>query len=142
MQITISVITADIGSIGSHIRPSGLLLDTVRPYVAEHASGLLIDCCVSSTGDDIAIVGTHLRGSGDENVAPPCWDAFMAGTGVARAQGSYGAGQDLLKDAFSGKARGMGPAVAELELEYTGTMQTLEQLDGRFQLRGTSEARH
>ena len=29
----------------------------------------------------------------------------------------YGAGQDLLKDAFSGNVKGMGPAVAELEFE-------------------------
>jgi hypothetical protein len=28
------------------------------------------------------------------------------------------------------------------ELEYTGIMDKLERLDGRFQLRGASEARH
>ena len=32
-----------------------------------------------------------------------------------KQQGLYGAGQDLLKDAFSGNVRGMGPAVAETE---------------------------
>jgi fructose 1,6-bisphosphate aldolase/phosphatase len=41
----------------------------------------------------------------------------MAGTEVAKNQGLYGAGQDLLKDSFSGNVRGMGPAVAELEFE-------------------------
>lgn len=45
------------------------------------------------------------------------WDAFVAGTEVAKAEGLYGAGQDLLKDAFSGNVRGMGPAVAEMEIE-------------------------
>ena len=45
------------------------------------------------------------------------WDTFIAGTAVAREQGLYGAGQDLLKDAFSGHVRGMGPAVAEMEIE-------------------------
>ena len=29
----------------------------------------------------------------------------------------YGAGQDLLKDSFSGNVKGMGPGVAELEFE-------------------------
>jgi len=29
----------------------------------------------------------------------------------------YGAGQDLLKNAFSGNVRGMGPGVAEMEIE-------------------------
>jgi fructose 1,6-bisphosphate aldolase/phosphatase len=45
------------------------------------------------------------------------WDAFVAGAKVAKEQGLYGAGQDLLKDSFSGNVRGMGPAVAELEFE-------------------------
>ena len=38
-------------------------------------------------------------------------------TNVARQEGLYGAGQDLLKDSFSGNVRGMGPAVAEMEIE-------------------------
>jgi fructose 1,6-bisphosphate aldolase/phosphatase len=45
------------------------------------------------------------------------WDAFMAGTQVAREEGLYGAGQDLLKDSFSGNVKGMGPGVAEMEIE-------------------------
>ncbi|KPK74873.1 MAG: hypothetical protein AMJ79_12955 [Phycisphaerae bacterium SM23_30] len=36
---------------------------------------------------------------------------------LAKAQGLYGTGQDLLKDSFSGNIRGMGPAVAEMEIE-------------------------
>ena len=41
----------------------------------------------------------------------------MAGTQVARKEGLYGAGQDLLKDSFSGNVKGMGPGVAEMEFE-------------------------
>jgi fructose 1,6-bisphosphate aldolase/phosphatase len=41
----------------------------------------------------------------------------MAGTKVAKDQGLYGAGQDLLKDAFSGNVRGLGPASCEMEFE-------------------------
>jgi len=36
---------------------------------------------------------------------------------VAKKLKLQGAGQDLLSDAFSGNVRGMGPGVAEMELE-------------------------
>ena len=117
MKITISVIKADIGSIGGHICPSQSLLQTVRSYIAEYGAKLLIDHYVSYTGDDIAIVSTHPHGPNHQEVHKLCWNAFMAGTEVAKHQGLYGAGQDLLKDSFSGNVRGMGPAVAELEFE-------------------------
>jgi len=117
MKITLSVIKADIGSIGGHIAPSRLLFDTVRAYVQERGRELLIDSYVSYTGDDIAILMTHTNGPGHEGVHELAWDAFLAGTAVARQQGLYGAGQDLLKDAFSGNVKGMGPAVAELQFE-------------------------
>lgn len=117
MQITLSVIKADIGSIGGHICPSRQLLDEVRSIVAERGKGLLIDSYVSHTGDDIAILMTHTHGSGAQAVHQFAWDVFVAGTAVAKQQGLYGAGQDLLKDAFSGNVRGMGPAVAEMSFE-------------------------
>lgn len=117
MKMTLSVIKADIGSIGGHICPSQRLLDTVRGHVAEHGKRLLLDSYISHTGDDIAILMTHTNGAGHEGVHRLAWDAFVAGTATAKGQGLYGAGQDLLKDAFSGNVRGMGPAVAEMEIE-------------------------
>jgi fructose 1,6-bisphosphate aldolase/phosphatase len=117
MKITLSVIKADIGSIGGHICPSRQLLHTVRSYISQHGSRLLIDNYVSNTGDDIAILMTHNHGVGHEAVHKLAWDAFIAGTEVAKNQGLYGAGQDLLKDAFSGNVRGMGPASAEMEFD-------------------------
>jgi fructose 1,6-bisphosphate aldolase/phosphatase len=45
------------------------------------------------------------------------WNAFLKGTEVAKGQGLYGAGQDLLKSSFSGNVKGMGPAVCEMEFE-------------------------
>src|SRR4030067_840777 len=60
---------------------------------------------------------THTGGFWSERVRMRAWDAFLAGPEVAKAQGLYGAGQDLLKDSFSGNVKGMGPAVAELEFE-------------------------
>ncbi|HEX7112189.1 MAG TPA: fructose 1,6-bisphosphatase, partial [Mizugakiibacter sp.] len=118
MKMTLSVIKADIGSIGGHIRPSQALLDAVRSRIHAHRGNhLLIDARVSATGDDIAILMTHRHGVGDPAVHKLAWDAFRGGTEVARRQGLYGAGQDLLKDAFSGNVRGMGPAVAEMEFD-------------------------
>lgn len=108
MKLTLSVIKADIGSVGGHICPSQRLVQTVRGFVSEYGSKLLLDSYVSYTGDDIAIVSTHERGTNNEQVHRLCWDAFMAGTEVAKSQGLYGAGQDLLKDSFSGNVRGMG----------------------------------
>jgi len=119
MEITLSVIKADIGSIGGHICPSKRLLEAVREFVQTKGkeSGLLRDVYVSHTGDDIALLMTHTQGALAEPVHKLAWDAFLAGTAVAKEQGLYGAGQDLLKDAFSGNVRGMGPAVAELQFE-------------------------
>ena len=117
MQITLSVIKADIGSIGGHICPSAQLFETVRRHVAEAGRELLIDSYVSFTGDDIAIMMSHTHGLNDERVHKLAWDAFVAGTETAKRQGLYGAGQDLLKDAFSGNVHGLGPAVAEMTFE-------------------------
>jgi len=83
MKVTISVIKADVGSIGGHIRPSEALLNKVKKVVADKAKGLLIDHYISFTGDDIAILCTHTRGVLDEKVHRMAYDAFLAGTEVA-----------------------------------------------------------
>jgi fructose 1,6-bisphosphate aldolase/phosphatase len=117
MATTLSIIKADVGSIGGHVRPSEQLLATVRNFIAEELSGLVSDFHIASTGDDIAILMVHQHGVGDARVHRFAWDAFHAGTQTAKEQGLYGAGQDLLVDSFSGNVRGAGPAVAEMEFE-------------------------
>jgi len=116
-KITLSIIKADIGSIGGHITPSQKLLMAVKNYIIEKGRGLIIDHYVGHTGDDIAILTTHKNGISNPKIHKLCWDAFLVGTKVAKSQGLYGAGQDLLKESFSGNVRGMGPAVAEMEFE-------------------------
>lgn len=116
-KITLSVIKADIGSIGGHICPSRRLLEAVRSFIAEHGKRLLLDSYISHTGDDIAIVMTHNRGVRNADIYKLAWDTFVVGTQSVKNQGLYGAGQDLLKDAFSGNVRGVGPASAEMEFE-------------------------
>lgn len=116
-KITLSIIKADVGSIGGHIKPSDEMLQEVRKYVKTKGKGILIDYYVGHTGDDIAILSTHRKGILNPKIHKLCWDAFLAATKVAKKQGLYGAGQDLLKSSFSGNVKGMGPAVAEMEIE-------------------------
>ena len=107
MDTVVSVIKADIGSIGGHIVPSQKLKEAVGAHVKSAGRGLIDDYYIGSTGDDVAILMTHGRGAGDEEIHKLAWDAFLKGTEVAKAQGLYGAGQDLLKDSFSGNVKGM-----------------------------------
>lgn len=117
MRTTLSFIKADVGSIGGHVTPGRQLMDAVRCHVSDEVGGLLTNCIVTSTGDDIGILMVHEHGAGFPGVHRLAWDAFQQGTETARRQGLYGAGQDLLVDAFSGNVRGAGPAVAELEFD-------------------------
>ncbi len=117
MKTTLSIIKADIGSIGGHIKPSQRLMERVQEYLEASGRGLFTDCRVSSTGDDIAILFAHQKGVLHEKIHKLAWDVFLEGTKVAQEQGLYGAGQDLLVDAFSGNVKGMGPAVAEIMFE-------------------------
>ena len=117
MRVTVSVIKADIGAIGGHTLPSTEVLGIVRERVEREHGKLLIDFFVCHTGDDIAIIMTHTRGKDSPDIHQLAWDAFNKATVKAKAQGLYGAGQDLLKDAFSGNVRGLGPGSAEIELD-------------------------
>jgi fructose 1,6-bisphosphate aldolase/phosphatase len=116
MKITVSVIKADVGGIGGHTKPSDGLIKAIRDTV-ENSGDLLIDHYIGYCGDDTHIVMTHTHGVDNEKIHKLAWDAFMAGTQVAKNEGLYGAGQDLLRDSFSGNVKGMGPGVAELEFE-------------------------
>ena len=116
MKITVSVIKADVGGIGGHTRPSDALIDAVKETVKD-SGDLLIDHYIGYCGDDVHIVMSHTKGVDNKDIHKLAWDAFEAGTAVAKKEGLYGAGQDLLKDSFSGNVKGMGPGVAELEFE-------------------------
>lgn len=117
MKTCISVIKADIGSIGGHVAPSCRLVEATRRHVEERGRNLISDFHISYTGDDIAILMVHTRGPENPDIHKMAWDAFVAGTAIAKEQGLYGAGQDLLKESFAGNVKGMGPAVAEMEFD-------------------------
>lgn len=116
MKITVSAIKADVGGVGGHTRPSDGLLDSVRKTI-KSAGDMLIDHYVGYCGDDIHILMTHTKGVDNKDIHKLAWTAFEEATQVAKQEGLYGAGQDLLKDSFSGNVKGMGPGVAELEFE-------------------------
>lgn len=118
MKTTISVIKADTGSVGGHNRPSEAMVIKAREEMDQAVKkGLLTDARVTFTGDDIALLMVHAKGTDNPDIHKLAWDTFIATTAIAKSQGLYGAGQDLLKDAFSGNVRGMGPGSAEIELE-------------------------
>lgn len=118
MKTTLSVIKADTGSVGGHNRPSNAMITQAKSEVAGAIKkGLLSDGQVTFTGDDIALLMVHSRGVDSPDIHKFAWDTFIETTKIAKSQGLYGAGQDLLKDAFSGNVRGMGPGSCEMEIE-------------------------
>ncbi|MBM4268862.1 MAG: fructose 1,6-bisphosphatase [Deltaproteobacteria bacterium] len=118
MKITLSIIKADVGSIGGHTKPSERMLARARDRISEAVERkLLIDGMVTYTGDDIALVMSHGNGVGAASVHGFAWETFLAATDEAREAGLYGTGQDLLVDSPSGNVRGAGPAVAEISFE-------------------------
>ncbi len=118
MKITFSVIKADIGGYVGHSATHPEVVEKVKEVVkGEKEKGNLIDCGILTCGDDIAIVMTHTHGVDSELVHGIAWKAFEEGTKVAKKLKLYGAGQDLLSEAFSGNVKGLGPGVAEMEFE-------------------------
>ncbi len=118
MKLTLSVIKADIGGYVGHSATHPEVVETVKNVAEqEKEKGNLIDVSILTCGDDIAIVMTHTHGVDNELVHGIAWNAFERGTEVAKKLKLYGAGQDLLTDAFSGNIKGLGPGVAEMEFE-------------------------
>jgi len=117
-KITLSVIKADVGGFVGHSGVHPELKDRARARLEEARDrGLLLDFHVTSVGDDLNLIMTHTRGVDHGEVHRLTWDTFMDCTQIAKRLKLYGAGQDLLSDAFSGNIKGMGPGVAEMEFE-------------------------
>ncbi|MFC1983671.1 fructose-1,6-bisphosphate aldolase/phosphatase [Chloroflexota bacterium] len=118
MKITLSVIKADIGGYVGHSESHPDVIAKGEECMAKaKKDGLLVDYHVTKCGDDLQLIMTHQQGENSEKIHKLAWDTFVDGTEVAKKLGLYGAGQDLLSDAFSGNVKGMGPGVAEMEFE-------------------------
>ncbi|QGN07985.1 fructose 1,6-bisphosphatase [Halorhabdus sp. CBA1104] len=112
--ITVSAIKADVGGYVGHSDTHPRVREAVESSLTDHAD-ILEGFHVTSAGDDLQLVLTHRQGIDDERIHELAWGAFERGTAVAEDLGLYGAGQDLLSEAFSGNVRGLGPGAAELE---------------------------
>jgi fructose 1,6-bisphosphate aldolase/phosphatase len=118
MKVTLSVIKADIGGWVGHSAIHPALEESARQSLeTAKTGGQILDYHVTSCGDDLQLIMTHTKGTDSEPIHRLAWDTFMTGTGVAKKLKLYGAGQDLLADAFSGNVKGQGPGVAEMEFE-------------------------
>jgi fructose 1,6-bisphosphate aldolase/phosphatase len=120
-KTTVSVIKADIGSFPGHSRTHPKLLEKAAKMLKEQEGKLLIDSFVTHCGDDTELIMTHTRGEDDEAIHRLAWEVFTTCTAMAKEMKLYGAGQDILSDAFSGNVKGMGPGVAEMEFEERGS---------------------
>ena len=118
MKITLSVIKADIGGYVGHSESHPAIIAKAAECLEKAKNaGMLIDCQATKCGDDLQLIMTHQKGVGDYDIHKLAWDTFVTGTELAKKMKLYGAGQDLLTDAFSGNVKGMGPGLAEMEFE-------------------------
>lgn len=120
-KTTVSIIKADIGSYPGHSRTHPKLLEQAAKMLKEQEGILLVDSFVTHCGDDIELIMTHTRGEDNEKIHRLAWEVFTTCTAMAKEMKLYGAGQDILFDAFSGNVKGMGPGVAEMEFEERGS---------------------
>ncbi len=119
MKVTISLIKADIGSLAGHHRVHEEQLKMAKERLEDaKRAGLIIDYYVFNCGDDLELLMTHTKGVNSSDIHGLAWETFKEVTmKVSKPLKLYAAGQDLLVEAFSGNVRGMGPGVAEMEIE-------------------------
>ncbi|MEM3030942.1 MAG: fructose-1,6-bisphosphate aldolase/phosphatase [Candidatus Micrarchaeia archaeon] len=115
-RITLSVIKADVGGFTGHSSVHPALIEEANRHLEKAKKAkLLIDYHVTHCGDDLELIMTHTKGVDAAPVHELAWNTFKACTEVAKRLKLYGAGQDLLVDAFTGTVRGIGPGIAEME---------------------------
>jgi len=90
MKTKLSIIKADIGSIGGRIRPNEKLVAEVRNYyLATEGNGIISDFVIGQAGDEIVILFPYSPGKEREKIYQLVWTAFAAGK-VVRKQGLHG----------------------------------------------------
>jgi fructose 1,6-bisphosphate aldolase/phosphatase len=117
-KTTVSLIKCDVGSLtGHHIVPKPLLDLAEKQLKKAQDKGVINSHYVFHAGDDLELLMVHQKGEENSQIHKLAWDIFSETSEKARKLKLYGAGQDLLKTAFSGNVRGMGPGCAEMEFE-------------------------
>ncbi len=121
-KTTISIIKSDVGSLaGHHVVPKPLLDIGKKRLKEAQNEGLINSYYVFNAGDDLELLMVHQKGEANPEIHQLAWNTFKEAADKAKDLKLYGAGQDLLKTAFSGNIRGMGPGVAEMEIEERGS---------------------
>ncbi|MCD6461607.1 MAG: fructose 1,6-bisphosphatase [Thermoplasmata archaeon] len=115
MKTTVSVIKADVGGWPGHATVHPELMRTAEENLKKAvAAGVIKDFHVSHVGDDLELIMTHTKGEDSTEVHKLAWETFQKAADKAKELKLYGAGQDLLADAFSGNVKGLGPGSAEM----------------------------
>jgi fructose 1,6-bisphosphate aldolase/phosphatase len=112
-KLTVSLIKADVGGWVGHSSSHPALLSKAREVLGN--TTLIEDYYVTQVGDDVQMIMTHYHGVDNPDIHQLAWNALEGAASVAHELHLYGAGQDLLVDAFSGNVKGMGPGAAEVE---------------------------
>jgi fructose 1,6-bisphosphate aldolase/phosphatase len=114
-KVTLSIIKADVGGWPGHATVHPRLMEIANEMLSKAREETTIkDFHVTHCGDDLELIMTHFKGDNNRYVHEIAWNVFKATTEEAKALKLYGAGQDMLSDAFSGNVRGMGPGIAEM----------------------------
>jgi len=118
VQTTVSLIKADVGSYVGHNRVHPDLIAKANESLQKAKDeNLLIDFYVTNCGDDLELIMTHSKSIENPEIHKLAFDTFMECADIAKSLKLYGAGQDMLKTAFSGNIKGMGPGVCEIAFE-------------------------
>jgi fructose 1,6-bisphosphate aldolase/phosphatase len=117
-KVTISIIKCDVGSLAGHYIVPKPLFDVAEKNLKKAVEKDVINnFYVFNAGDDLELLMVHEKGEQNHEIHKLAWDTFKECANKASKMKLYAAGQDLLKSAFSGNVRGMGPGVAEIEIE-------------------------
>jgi len=117
-KTTVSLIKCDIGSLaGHHVVPRPILDIGEKCLKEAQKKGTINSYYVFHAGDDFELLMVHERGEDNPEIHSLAWNTFQQAVKKAVQLKLYGAGQDILKTAFSGNVKGMGPGVAEMEIE-------------------------
>ncbi len=121
-KTTISLIKCDVGSLaGHHVVPKPLFKVAEKNLKEAAEKGVINNFLVFNAGDDLELLMLHEKGEQNIEIHELAWNTFKEAADKALEMKLYGAGQDLLKNAFSGTVCGMGPGVAEMEIEERGS---------------------
>jgi len=117
-KTTISVIKCDVGSLAGHNVVAKPVMEIGEKNLKRaKEKGLINSYYVFNAGDDLELLMVHEKGEDNPQIHKLAWNTFLEATEKAKSLKLYGAGQDILKKAFSGTVRGMGPGYAEMEIE-------------------------